>query len=146
MRRALALWLLAAAASPAAATTCLVEKDRTVVLLFAPSCVQGQTLMYRQKNGDSVDTWITESWPGWGGGEDKCKAAVRALKDWRKDLLVLSTLGGKIGFPGVDKYGFVETPRSCYELRSGGRVGDDFLKGLKQVTLDELIEKGSPKK
>jgi hypothetical protein len=113
--------------------------------VFRATCVQGTTLMFKQKDSDDVDTWITDSWPGWGGTAEKCAAAAKSLKSWGKDILVVSTIGGKIGFPGVDKWGFLETPhKSCYEWKASG-APEESLKDLKQVTLDELIEKGQPK-
>jgi hypothetical protein len=140
MKLLLALAVLLAAV-PARATVCLLEADGTVALVFKPTCVQGATLQFRQKNGNSAEVWVTDSWPMWGGKSD-CEAAVKAIQGWGKDLLLSATIGGSIGFGSGARLGFVEAPKDCYALRSGGPHGKSLIKGLKQIQLKELVEKG----
>lgn len=81
----LAALLLLAFAVPAAAEFCTFDGGRTEIVvrrLKGAACTMENALVFnsvanqnRYGADESVRTFLTDDWPGWGGGDKKCAAA-----------------------------------------------------------------------
>ena len=84
----LAALLLVCAALPAAAEFCAFDGSRTEIVvrrLKGPACTMENALVFnaaanenRYGADENKRTFLTDSWPGWGGSDKKCAAARKS--------------------------------------------------------------------
>lgn len=80
--------LLLGSALPAAAEFCTFDGGRSEIVvrrLKEPSCTMENALVFngaanenRYGADETKRTFLTDSWPGWGGGDKKCAAARKS--------------------------------------------------------------------
>lgn len=84
----LAALLLLGLASPASAEFCTFDGTRPEIVvrrLKSPACTMDNALVFnaltnenRYGADENKRTHLTDSWPGWGGGDQKCAAARKS--------------------------------------------------------------------
>ncbi|MDP3542552.1 MAG: hypothetical protein Q8T11_08825 [Elusimicrobiota bacterium] len=83
--------LLFAFAVPASAEFCAFDGSRTEIVvrrIKGPMCTMDNALVFskltnenRYGADENKDTRLTDSWPGWGGGDQKCAAARKSAEN-----------------------------------------------------------------
>jgi hypothetical protein len=161
-RSLLAAALVVFSALPASAEFCLLESTRSgepvVYELTAPRCGGGNRLVFTRRYAsggapsEEHETFITDSWPGFMGADEKCRKAAAGAKivvDRPGSIVIGVTLGSKISFGSHQVWAF---KKSCSVFRS--RVAEkvasdpkaereDVLKaiGAGESDMGELIDK-----
>lgn len=145
LRTLLVAALFALSALPASAEFCLLESKKSgepvVYELSSPSCTGGNRLVFtrRQAAGgpsEPIETFITDSWPGFMGADQKCRDAsvgARAVVDRPGSIIIGVTLGSKISFGSHQIWAY---KKSCYSFRS--KLADKTAESPKMEREDAL--------
>lgn len=148
MRTPLILGLLAVVAAPVRAEFCLMthtsRQDNTpqVFELGGPYCAGGNILRFSRKYGpdrvsQNADQYVTDSWPGFMGADEKCQKAAKGAKAVvdKPGSIVLATTYASA--PQVWAF-----KGSCYSFRSKLSAAWETLKAKegKDATYKKAME------
>jgi hypothetical protein len=161
LRYAVAAALVAASSLPASAEFCLLDSkmksgEPVVVELGGPRCTGGNRLVFTRRYAsgapsEEIETFITDSWPGFMGADAKCRSAAAGAKivvDRPGSIIIGVTLGSKIKFGSHQVWAF---KGSCSVFRSrllsktaeGKAEREDVLEaiGAGKSDMGELVDK-----
>lgn len=154
---------LAAAALPARAEFCFLDSDRDgnpiVWELGGAQCSGGNRLVFTRRYGpdrtsEKYETYLTDSWPGFMGADEKCAAAEKGAR-WMTDCPG-SIIVGKTVMSGHQIWAFPKGSCSTFRSRfaskkaelaaQNGKDGAASEKALEAVgagesSMSELVDK-----
>lgn len=167
--------LLSLLLAPASAEICYFDGGKgfdpqaSFYELGGPACLSGPTLVFTRRYNasrysENIETRLTDSFPGWGGAEEKCRQAVQGAKQLLDTSSVSYVIGKAVMLgPQVWKYkgGCASFRLKVSDLRREkgkdasyedlfSAVGAERLGGAVSSDVgnfvDVLIERGSGKK
>jgi hypothetical protein len=111
-------------------------------MLFSPSCSSGDTMAFDavpEQGGSGPVFKLGPFSTTFGAG--RCAQALKGLKAWDRKCLVPSPPHDISKVFGAS-WGFREADSDCYQVRAKVKQDESYLKTLKWVTFEEVIEKG----